>query len=267
MLGPEQALQERVAMTGVALLVRPPLVAFQTLARGLVLVFKMPFIEALLLLLHLLGIVLLLAALDPLLVPLADARLAHDMRNCPSQEEDHQQEAQPAEHHRHNGRQFHAIAGFIPLPRTATTHDHLLMNTRRTTFLALCLAAVFTACKKEREVTVPLVNVDITVNLNLPEYNALQVVGGWAYLIGGSEGIVVYRKSMDEFSALDRHCTYQSAEQCKVTVDDSHVMARDTMCCQSAFLLMDGSVVQGPASIGLKQYHTTFNGTVLRIFN
>ncbi|HRP83058.1 MAG TPA: hypothetical protein PLY76_14295, partial [Flavobacteriales bacterium] len=71
------------------------------------------------------------------------------------------------------------------------------MNTRRTTFLALCLAAVFTACKKEREVTVPLVNVDITVNLNLPEYNALQVVGGWAYLIGGSEGIVVYRKSMD----------------------------------------------------------------------
>lgn len=71
MLGPEQALQERVAMTGVALLVRPPLVAFQTLARGLVLVFKMPFIEALLLLLHLLGIVLLLAALDPLLVPLA----------------------------------------------------------------------------------------------------------------------------------------------------------------------------------------------------
>lgn len=132
----------------------------------------------------------------------------------------------------------------------------------------MALAALLTtACKKEQAVAVPLVSVDISINLNLPEYNALQVVGGWAYVIGGSEGLIVYRKSTDEFSALDRHCTYQSAEQCRVTVDDSQVMARDTSCCHSAFLLMDGSVVNGPAALGLKRYNTTFNGTVLRIFN
>ncbi len=133
-------------------------------------------------------------------------------------------------------------------------------------FIAL-LAGVALSCRKDREVAVPLVPVDIQVNLNLPEYNALQVVGGWAYIIGGSEGLLVYRKSQDEFVALDRHCTFQTTEQCRVTVDDSGVLARDTTCCHSAFLMLDGSVTEGPAVLPLKQYHTMFNGTVLRIFN
>ena len=122
-------------------------------------------------------------------------------------------------------------------------------------------------CKKDRDVAVPIVPVQIEINLNLPEYNALQVVGGWAYITGGSEGLIVYRRGQNEFTALDRHCTYQPQNLCRVTVDDSQVMARDTICCQSAFLIMDGSVVQGPAALGLKRYNTTFNGTILRIFN
>lgn len=146
-------------------------------------------------------------------------------------------------------------------------HDPLLMSSLRSAACMLAVAALLHGCKKEQQVAVPLVTVDISINLNLPEYNALQVVGGWAYVIGGSEGLIVYRTSADAFSAIDRHCTYQSADQCRVTVDESQVMARDTACCQSAFLLMDGSVVQGPAALGLKRYNTTFNGTVLRIFN
>lgn len=139
-------------------------------------------------------------------------------------------------------------------------------------FALLVLSAALFAlgCKKEQNVGVPLVGVDININVNLPAYNALAVTGGWLYINGGSEGLVVYRKSPDEFTALDRHCTYQSENLCRVYVDGSQVIARDTVStdhCGSAFLLMDGSVVQGPASLGLKQYHTTFNGTTLRIFN
>src|SRR5690606_17257614 len=100
-------------------------------------------------------------------------------------------------------------------------------------------------------------------------------IGGWAYITGGSEGLIVYRaldqpppgSDDDVFIALDRHCTYQSENVCRVTVYDSQVMARDTMCCNSAFQLMDGNVVQGPAALGLKRYNTIFNGTILRIFN
>ncbi len=135
------------------------------------------------------------------------------------------------------------------------------------TFVSLAALLALGGCTRDRETAVPLVPLDIEINLNLPAYNALAVVGGWAYITGGSEGLIVYRKSQDEFTALERHCTYQAADQCRVTVDASQVIARDTTCCHSAFLLLDGSVTQGPAVLPLKQYHTTFNGTTLHIFN
>ena len=53
----------------------------------------------------------------------------------------------------------------------------------------------------------------------------------------------------------------------KVAVDSTEITARDTACCGSAFLIIDGSVTQGPSALGLQQYNTTFNGTTLRIFN
>jgi nitrite reductase/ring-hydroxylating ferredoxin subunit len=147
------------------------------------------------------------------------------------------------------------------------THDHLLMNLRTLILPAVLAMLLGTGCKKEQTTQVPPVTVDIQININLPAYNALAVTGGWVYITGGSQGIIVYRNSPDAFTALDRHCTFQPEDYCRVTVDDSEVMARDTTCCHSAFLLMDGSVVNGPAALGLKQYHTTFNGTTLRIFN
>lgn len=146
-------------------------------------------------------------------------------------------------------------------------HRPLLMNARTLLVLAVAPLVLTTGCKKERTVQVPLVNVDISINVNLPAYNALAVTGGWVYITGGSQGILVYRNGMDSFTALDRHCTYHPEDLCRVTVDGSEVVARDTACCHSAFLLMDGSVVNGPAVFGLKRYNTTFNGTVLRIFN
>jgi len=167
-------------------------------------------------------------------------------------------------------------ANFVPQGHTylciATlcTHDPLLMKAFFLLIPTLCMLLLSPGCKKDKQVDVPLVNVDIEININLPEYNALAVTGGWAYVTGGSEGLLVYRKSPDEFTALDRHCTYRPEDLCRVYVDDSQVIARDTVSadhCGSAFLLMDGSVVQGPAVLGLKRYNTTFNGTILRIFN
>ncbi|HMQ76160.1 MAG TPA: hypothetical protein PKE21_09325 [Flavobacteriales bacterium] len=124
-----------------------------------------------------------------------------------------------------------------------------------------------TGCRKETTGGVPLTQVDFQINVNNPAYNDLAVPGGWLYLTGGSLGIIVYRKSMEEFVALDRHCPYQPAELCRVHVDGTEVIARDTTCCGSAYLIMDGSVTQGPASLGLQRYNTAFNGSILRIYN
>ncbi|MFN6117594.1 MAG: Rieske (2Fe-2S) protein [Flavobacteriales bacterium] len=133
-------------------------------------------------------------------------------------------------------------------------------------FLALALLAM-AGCKKEERGGVPLTPVDISINVNNPSYADLQVPGGWLYLTGGSMGLIVYRTSMESFVAMDRHCTYNPAQLCRVFVDESQLIAQDTVCCQSKFLITDGTVVQGPAAINLQRYTTTFNGTTLRIFN
>lgn len=137
----------------------------------------------------------------------------------------------------------------------------------RTTALLLCSLAVLASCKKDRQQGVPATGVNIQININLPEYNDLTAPGGWAYVTGGSQGLIVYRANIDEFVALDRHCPYQPENLCRVNVDESDIIARDSACCHSAFLLNGGLVTEGPAAANLQRYNTSFNGTTLRIYN
>lgn len=143
------------------------------------------------------------------------------------------------------------------------------MSTHRTIgILALTALLLMAAgCKRERPSGVPLTTVDISINVNNPSYADIAVPGGWLYLSGGSMGLIVYRSGPDSFVAMDRHCPYQSTELCRVFVDDSEIIARDSLCCGSAFLVTDGSVVEGPAALSLQRYNTSFNGTTLRIYN
>ena len=145
---------------------------------------------------------------------------------------------------------------------------HMKLLVQRSLLVVWCLVLVTgSACRKEDRVGVPYTGVDISINVNNPAYVDIQVPGGWLYLTGGSNGIIVYRRTLEAFTALDRHCPYQPENLCRVVVDNTEVIARDTACCHSAFLIIDGSVTEGPASIGLQQYNTTFNGTTLRIYN
>ncbi len=135
------------------------------------------------------------------------------------------------------------------------------------TLIIVCCFLLAASCRKARPGGVPLTNVNISINVNNPSYADIAVTGGWLYLSGGSQGIIVYRSSPDDFVAMDRHCPYQTAELCRVIVDDSNIIARDTACCQSAFLILDGSVSEGPSALPLQRYNTSFNGTTLRIYN
>jgi len=146
------------------------------------------------------------------------------------------------------------------------------MNLRSALFPLAIATLLVPGCKKDNTPTVPYTAVDIYINVNLPEYNALAAVGGWAYITGGSEGLIVYRKAVDAFTAMDRHCPVQPQDLCKVTVNDDGILAVDTTCCHCTFLLQDGTLVSNPdnaagAGNPLLLYHTTFNGTTLHIYN
>ena len=133
-------------------------------------------------------------------------------------------------------------------------------------FFVLVFVLISTQCKKDKD-EIPNAYVDFYINVTSTQYIELNNIGGYAYLIGGVRGIIVYRRSVDEFMAYERNCSYQPYNTCAIVeVDNSAVIAVDS-CCGSRFLLLDGSIVNGPATKMLKHYETSFDGTNLHIFN
>lgn len=137
-------------------------------------------------------------------------------------------------------------------------------------FVVNLFVVFFASCKKSdtQNNNVPATIVDFTININAPGYTSLTAVGGWVYVTGGNKGIVVYRKSNTEFMAYDRTCTYDPSASCaRIIVDSSGLQAADT-CCNSKFLLTDGNIINGPATVPLKQYNTYFDGSQnLRVYS
>ena len=135
-------------------------------------------------------------------------------------------------------------------------------------FFLLFSFVFFCNCKKDQnDERVPYVPVNIVLNTSDPLFVKLNAPGAWAYVNGGSRGIVIYRLSLDDFRAYDRHCPYQPNNTCgKVSVNTSQIMAVDS-CCGSEFVLTDGTVAKQPASRPLTQYSTSFDGNRLLISN
>lgn len=135
-----------------------------------------------------------------------------------------------------------------------------------TKFLLIGLVILFINCK-DQENRVPFVAVDIDLNLALPIYQDLNIVGNSIYVSGGSQGIIVYRFSTDEFRAFDRHCTFNVPDQCRIEIDASNIQAEDNECCGSVFSIIDGTVQSGDAFVSLTGYQTSFFNNVVSITN
>jgi len=106
---------------------------------------------------------------------------------------------------------------------------------------------------------IPQVPVDFSLNLRLPTYNHLQLVGQYAYIEAGYRGILLYRSGLDRLVAFDRACTYAPSQSChKVAVVDSLMLAQ-CECCDSRFGLQDGQPFRGPAGWPLRSYRVYFD--------
>lgn len=137
---------------------------------------------------------------------------------------------------------------------------------KRILLIGIVFLSAVTSCRKDRINAIPLVTVDVTINLNNPQFIDLTYVSGWEYLTGGSMGLIVYRNSETEFSAFDRHSTYEPEEDCRVSVGEDNITIEDE-CSDSSWLLIDGSVITGPAAAPLQRYNTSYNPPYLRIYN
>lgn len=135
--------------------------------------------------------------------------------------------------------------------------------------LLMVIGLILGACQKNQQHPVPNYPFDVTIDLNLPTYDDLLGVGGYAYLNAGSKGVIIYRRGIDDFVAFDRHSPADPSGSCitPLTPDVENFLILNDECNDAEFSLYDGSPISG-SDFGLRQYATGFGGgTTLRIYN
>jgi len=114
--------------------------------------------------------------------------------------------------------------------------------------------------------------VPVEFNLNPVNLIELNIAGGSVYLKNlGHGGIIVFRDLTDNpnpFLAYDATCTYELSPTCRVVVEEGSGLA-ECPCCHSKFVLFSGSgsPTNGPAIEPLKQYRTSYSGSIINIRN
>jgi hypothetical protein len=137
------------------------------------------------------------------------------------------------------------------------------MNSKTKICLSLILITTILLNCNDQEDIIPYVYVNIYIDLNDPEYVDLNAVGNSVMVTGGVKGIIIFRKSLDEFTAFDR--ASPANPDCAVNLDETGTTAIDT-CTNSKFsLLLDGAVIEGPASLPLKMYQVHYNPNTLML--
>jgi len=114
----------------------------------------------------------------------------------------------------------------------------------RYSLITLLSGTLFVSCNKE-QYPIPNVPVNVVLNLDLPSYIQLQNPGGYAYVNGGSRGIIVYR-NFDECAVVD--------------INPENQFELIDTCSGSIYSIVNGTVLAGPAKWGLRQYNTSWNG-------
>lgn len=113
---------------------------------------------------------------------------------------------------------------------------------------------------------VPIVAVNIEINLSDIDNAPLAQVGGYVYITGGVRGIILRRESQDIYRAFERNCTFQPADECAVVEMHSSGFYMEDTCCNSTFDL-SGFPTGGPAEYPLVEYSVAMSGDFLYIYN
>lgn len=148
-------------------------------------------------------------------------------------------------------------------------------------FLIVTILTIVTqqACKPDDpfvgDCFIPNQAINITINMDLPEYFKLQTLGEYLTLDQGNKGIYLIHNFDDIYYAIERACPYQSEQECaQVFLDENSLQLicgqqKDTTflpCCRSTYDL-NSLYLSGPSRCNLKTYRLSKQGNTLYINN
>ena len=122
---------------------------------------------------------------------------------------------------------------------------------------------------------IPDIGVNITVNMDLPEYYNLRNLGNFHAFDAGYKGIYLIHNYDDIYYAIERTCTYESDNECsQIVLDDQILQLKcgqvvDTgfvQCCSSTYSF-NSAFLTGPTICNLKTYRVSRSGNTLYIGN
>ena len=142
--------------------------------------------------------------------------------------------------------------------------------------LAVLILFLFTQCGgKNKDDEIPVVPVNIYIDLNINTSAPLNTLGGFIYVTGGNKGIILLHNYDDNYLAIERTCSYHPYDSCNlITMDNSGISLKCgsysgttfNACCGSAFTI-EGYVSKSPATRPLRTYTVSKSSNIVHIYN
>ena len=135
-------------------------------------------------------------------------------------------------------------------------------------FLCLILLLTLVSCKEGKDCHIAIGDANCQIEPTSPLYPGLNNVGGYEYIVGGNQGIIVIHNFLNEYYAFERSCPYDEG---RLEMYEGYNNIVLCPICGSLFLLDDQN--SQPLNITDKpyctvyQYSTYFDGRILYISN
>lgn len=135
--------------------------------------------------------------------------------------------------------------------------------------IVLVTLTLLISCNKDEnnknQGLIPNVNVNFYIQPNTIDFIP---AGSWkSYDNEGYRGVLIYRLDQNTFLAYEKTCPYDPDQACAHVEVDINTFTLLDSCCMSRFNLIDGTPVEGPATMPLLQYFTDFDGNYLHVYN
>lgn len=144
-------------------------------------------------------------------------------------------------------------------------------------FIIIILSA---GCSREKNDVIPDVYVDFTISLSDPLFFSLNAPGNAVAVshltnnLGSAaagfdfNGIIIYNADNTQFYAYDRTCPHDYAvNNQSIKINIGGIYAVCPQCGTTYALPSGGNPASGPGRYPLKNYRTSFNGTLVHVWN